>query len=521
MRRSLRGMQPEPEWKLATDSIPDWLRHRAVTSPERLAILAGAERWAFAGLDQRVSRIARRLAGLGVLPGDRVATLMRNSHHAVEVIHAVGRVGAVLVPLNYRLTASEIAWQLADVQARLLVSDAHTDALAGDAARSLPELPRATIAGESPGAYPLRGAPELNPPLRERIALDEPHSIIYTSGTTGQPKGVLLSYGNHWWSAIGSVLNLGTHQDDRWLACLPLFHVGGLAILTRSLIYGIPAIVHESFDPAAVNRSIDEDGVTIISVVSTMLRRMLDARGERPYPPTLRCVLLGGGAAPLDLLDTCARRAIPVVQTYGLTETASQIATLAPRDAHRKLGSAGKPLFPNEVRVDRDGTPASPGERGEILVRGPVVTLGYAGRTEATTPPLQNGWLHTGDLGYLDQEGYLYVLARRDDLIITGGENVYPAEVEAALLALPGIEDAGVIGVPDTEWGQAVVAAVRLMSGITRTEEQIRSACRERLAGYKVPVRVRFIEVLPRNATGKLSRRALRCWWLESGSPGQ
>ncbi len=515
----MRGMQPEPEKVLATDPMPDWLRHRAATTPDRLAILAGDERWTFVEFDQRVTRTARRLAGLGVRPDDRVATLLRNSHHAVEIIHAVGRVGAVLVPLNFRLTAREIAWQLTDVQPRLLVSDAYTAALAGEAARSLPELPRATISGESPGVSQLSREPELDVPLRERVALDDPHSIIYTSGTTGQPKGVLLSYGNHWWSAIGSALNLGTHQDDRWLACLPLFHVGGLAILMRSLIYGIPAIIHESFDPVAVNRSIDEDGVTIISVVSTMLRRMLDARGRRPYPSALRCVLLGGGPAPRDLLETCARQAIPVVQTYGLTETASQVATLSPEAALCKLGSAGKPLFPNEVRIDRDGSVPPTNEPGEILVRGPVVAAGYTERPEATAYAFRDGWLHTGDLGYLDQDGYLYVLDRRDDLIITGGENVYPAEVEAALLALPGVEDAGVIGVPDTEWGQAVVAAVRLTSGVTLTEEQIRTACRARLAGYKVPVRFRFIDALPRNAGGKLSRRALRSWWLESDAP--
>jgi O-succinylbenzoic acid--CoA ligase len=496
--------------------MPDWLRHRTASTPDRLAIIAGSEHWTFAELDRRVSRTARQLAGLGVRPADRVATLLRNSHHAVEIIQAVSRLGAVLVPLNYRLSAGELAWQLADVQPRLLVIDGHTAAVAGESATSLSGLPCVTVA-DAPSAAPLSGAPELDAPLREHIALDELHSIIYTSGTTGEPKGVLLSYGNHWWSAIGSALNLGTHQDDRWLACLPLFHVGGLAILLRSLIYGIPAIIHASFDPAAVNRSIDEDGVTIISVVSTMLRRMLAARGERPSSQVLRCVLLGGGPAPRDLLDACAQRAIPVVQTYGLTETASQVATLAPEDAFRKLGSAGKPLFPNEVRIERDGLTAQSDTLGEILVRGPIVTAGYAGRPAATARALRDGWLHTGDLGYLDSDGYLYVLDRRDDLIITGGENVYPAEVEAVLLAQPGVEDAGVIGVPNVEWGQAVVAAVRLANGVTLTEAQIRTACRERLAGYKVPVRIRFMDTLPRNAAGKLSRRALQSWWRETG----
>jgi O-succinylbenzoic acid--CoA ligase len=208
---------------------------------------------------------------------------------------------------------------------------------------------------------------------------------------------------------------------------LPLFHVGGLAILVRSAIYGIPALVHQSFDPAAANRAIDQDGVTIVSVVSAMLQRMLDERGDRPHPPALRCVLLGGGPAPRSLLEACVWRGVPVVQTYGLTEAASQVATLAPADALRKLGSAGQPLLPNELRIEREGASASAGQVGEILMRGPTVMCGYANRPEETARALQDGWLHTGDLGYLDDEGYLYVVSRRSDLIITGGENVYPA----------------------------------------------------------------------------------------------
>jgi O-succinylbenzoic acid--CoA ligase len=259
-----------------------------------------------------------------------------------------------------------------------------------------------------------------------------------------------------------------------------------------------------------VNRAIDEDGVTIISVVAAMLARMLDERGAQPYPPTLRTVLLGGGPAPRPLLEACAARGVPVVQTYGLTEAASQVATLAPGDALRKLGSAGKPLLPTQLRVVGPDGDRAPGEVGEIVVRGPTVTPGYLARPHATARARRGGWLYTGDLGYLDAEGYLYVVDRRDDLIISGGENIYPAEVEAVLLAHSAVMEAGVIGVADARWGQVVCAFVRLRPDSALAADELIAFCRERLARYKVPATIRFVETLPRNAAGKLLRRALR-----------
>ncbi|MDQ2807743.1 MAG: o-succinylbenzoate--CoA ligase, partial [Chloroflexota bacterium] len=342
------------------------------------------------------------------------------------------------------------------------------------------------------------------------IDLDALQAILYTSGTTGQPKGAMLTYGNAWWSAVGSALNLGTHRDDRWLVCLPLFHVGGLSILWRSVIYGVPAIIHDGFDAVAVNAAIDAEGVTVVSLVSVMLARMLDARGGRPYPATLRAVLVGGGPVPQPLLERCAALGVPVVQTYGLTETASQAATLAPADALRKLGSAGKPLLPTQIRIAGPDGDAAAGIVGEILVQGPTVTPGYWGRPDATDRALRDGWLHTGDLGYRDSEGYLYVVDRRDDLIISGGENVYPAEVEAVLGAHPAVREAGVVGAPDTRWGQVAHAAVVLRSGQAATADELRAWCRSQLAGYKVPAVILFMDELPRNAAGKLLRRALR-----------
>jgi O-succinylbenzoic acid--CoA ligase len=320
----------------------------------------------------------------------------------------------------------------------------------------------------------------------------------------------MLTYGNHLWSANASALNLGLRPDDRWLACLPLFHVGGLSILLRSVIYGTTAVVHTGFDAARVNAAIDDEGITLVSVVANMLQRMLDAHGDRPFPASLRCVLLGGGPAPEPLLRRCAAIGVPVVQTYGLTETASQVVTLAPDDALRKLGSAGKPLYGAELRiVAENGAECPAGEAGEIAVRGPNVTPGYLNRPEETAAALRDGWLHTGDHGYLDEEGYLYVLDRRDDLIVSGGENVYPAEVEAALQSHPDVLEAGVYGVEDEKWGRVPVAVVVLRAGARVDEPALLACCRERLAGYKLPRRIEFADALPRNVAGKLLRNRL------------
>jgi O-succinylbenzoic acid--CoA ligase len=483
-------------------SLPNWLAHRAAVLPEQPALLAAGKRWTFATLDRWASAMARALLARGVAPGDRVALLLRNRPEFVALAHAAPRAGVTLVLLNTRLAAPELAWQIADSGARLLIYDADTAALA-----ELALKPGARAgAAQAVDVASLRDSIDFTADLRGSIALSDTYTLIYTSGTTGRPKGALLSYGNYWWSAVGSALNLGSHTNDRWLTVLPLFHVGGLSILARAAIYGIPAVVHSAFDPAAVNRAIEEDGITIISVVSTMLQRMLDERGDRPYPAALRCVLLGGGPAPQPLLEACAARGVPVVQTYGLTESASQVATLAPADALRKLGSAGQPLLPTQLRIAAAGA----GEVGEILVRGPTVMQGYINRPEETAQALHDGWLHTGDLGYLDKEGYLYVVSRRHDLIISGGENIYPTEVESALMAHPAVEEAAVVGVLDAHWGQAPAAVVKLRGAMAASEAELIDFCRERLAAYKVPKLVRFAAALPRNAAGKLLRDEIR-----------
>lgn len=486
----------------SSDLVRDWLRARASTTPERLGVLAGGREISFAELDARADAVARGLVARGVREHDRLAMLLPNGVRFVELIHAAPRVGAIIVPLNTRLSRDELTWQLRDCSAALLVFDDATS----DAACAVAEAAGVPAVG----AGELAQSVERDAALRYEHDLDDVHSIIYTSGTTGTPKGAMLTFGNHAASAAASAANLGVRDDDRLLASLPMFHVGGLAVVLRGVLYGNAVVVQESFDPSRVNAAIDGDGVTTISVVANMLRRMLDERGDAPYPATLRTVLLGGGPAPRDLLEECARRELPVLQTYGLTEAASQVATLAPGDALRKLGSAGRPLPGTSIRIEDDGRACAAGAPGEILVSGPTVSPGYWQRPVETAAAFRDGWLWTGDFGSIDDEGYLYVLDRRDDLIVSGGENVYPAEVESVLQSHPDVAEAAVYGVDDARWGAAPTAAVVLRDGAAISSGELIAWCRERLARYKVPATVSFVEALPRNATGKLQRRLLR-----------
>jgi O-succinylbenzoic acid--CoA ligase len=473
------------------DELNDWIADRAAHIPDRIALVAENHSWSFADLDRDISRLARQLASSGVRSGDRVATILNNSAYAAILPHALLRLAATLVPLNVRLSESEIAWMISDVTPRVVIVEERTRSLAAQS--HVRPIDIVQLTSVEPKDHSLRTTHHP----------DHVAAIIYTSGTTGKPKGAMLTVANFLWSAIGSALNLRVLETDRWIACLPLFHVGGLSIAFRSAVYGTTIVVHDGFDAAAVNAEIDR-GATMVSVVSVMLQRLLDERGNKAVPPTFRCALLGGGPAPSSLVDRCERICLPVATTYGLTETCSQAATLSPEHVKKKPGSSGQALHPNEIRID----PRESNE-GEILVRGPIVMAGYFNNPDATATALSGGWLHTGDIGRIDEEGFLYVLDRRDDLIVTGGENVYPAEVESALIAHPSVVEAGVIGVDDPTWGKRVVAIIR--TGAEISQKDLDAHCRSMLAGYKVPREYRIVtEPLPRTASGKIRRALLR-----------
>lgn len=491
--------------------LPDWLARRAVGEANMVAVEADDVSITYSALAERALHLGGELIRLGVHKGDRVGVYVTRGLEFAVVVHALMQIEAVLVPLNRRLSAPELAWQLNDADAHVLLCD--EEALSPASAvrdRSL-ELDL-KVSLYTVGDLERRNQAGANlAPNRTHIDMNAVHAVIYTSGTTGYPKGVMITYGNHWWGATGSALQLGVQAGDRWLSPMPLFHVGGLAVLMRSLIYGTAAVLLSKFDPIRMNNAIDHGDIDLVSLAPTMLSQMLHRRST-PYPVRLRTILLGGSSAPLPLLERCLALRVPVAQSYGLTEANSQVATLEARDALRKFGSSGRPLLPTEVEIRVDGMPVPAGVEGEIVVRGPSVTPGYLNRPDATARALAGGWLHTGDVGRLDEEGYLYVLDRRNDLIVSGAENIYPAEVESVLLSYDSVVDACVVGRPDETWGQVPVAYLVTQGGMEPDRASLTQYCRERLARYKVPKEIHYVKELPRNAAGKVLRRSVREW---------
>ncbi len=475
--------------------LPNWLKKRAQLSPHRTAIIYEEKQYTFLDLYELSLQFSRKLHTKGVRSGDKIGLLLNTSLEMVVAIHASMQLGAQLVLFNSKLTAQELKWQFEDSQLDWLITEEYFRDIVGN--KYLPLfIEQLALIEENKNFAEV-----------EEFDLNEIATIMYTSGTSGYPKAVMQTYGNHWWSAVGSMLNLGLRENDRWLCTMPLFHISGLSIMLRSVIYGMTVILHKQFNEDLVNDHICRYEVTIMSVVTAMLNRMLARLGDNYYPSTLRCLLLGGGPAPLSILESCKQKGIPVYQTYGMTETSSQIVTLSPEYSIEKLGSAGKALFPSQLKIMTDSREADIREIGEILVKGPNVTAGYVNRPEETSEVIQDGWLKTGDIGYLDEDGFLYVVDRRSDLIISGGENVYPAEVEAALMRHPSVFEAGVTGVEDPKWGQVPVAFV-VLDGVVEKDE-ILNHCRHHLAAYKVPKEIYFVNELPRNSSNKLLRRHL------------
>jgi len=442
--------------------VEGWLERAARARPGHAALESGGARITYAELRAAARAGARALARRGVGRGQEVAIAMAPGAGFATAVHACLLAGAVAVPVDPRL------------------SQAERRRVAAGAALVLEEPLSDTPPGEEPLAV---------------HDLDAVAVVIHTSGTTALPRPVRLTYGNLLWSALGSAVALATGPQERWLCALPLSHVGGLSILIRSAIHASTAVLHERFDTERVVHALRGERITTVSLVATTLARLLEA-GLRE-PPTLRCALTGGGPVPAALLTRAREAGVPVSQTYGLTEACSQVSTVPIRAADRSEGGArgaGPPLFCTRVRIDTDG---------EILVAGPTVAPAAASATD--------GWLHTGDLGLLDERGSLRVTGRRAETIVSGGENVAPAEVEAALEEHPGVLESAVVGRADPEWGEAVTAIVVASPGARLDEAQLRAHCAARLARYKVPKQVVLtVEPLPRTPSGKLLRRELR-----------
>lgn len=498
--------------------VTDYLQKRADMTPGRVALectLSGRS-ITYAEWNAQANQVGNWLRDLGVRAGDRVAVYAGNSVEYLDVWMACGKIGAVLQNLNWRLAVDELEGLLRDAGPRVLIYSA---AFAEQVNRLRTRLPDVWhwVAFDAPaGPDDLTFADAYDYPAalnsRPDLTMDSPWVICYTGGTTGLPKGAILTHGNMTWNSVNTVMSWGLDSQDCAILNSPLFHTGALNVFTLPLIHvGGKSIVCESFDVAQVFDLIEQRDVTLFFGVPTMFTLMQQHPGwETADFSRLKIVISGGAPCPMPVFERFWARGVDFKTGYGLTEAGPNTFVLPPEDVRRKPGAVGKPLFHIDVKaVDADGYECPPGVAGELIIRGPHVTPGYWNNPEATAQAIVDGWLHTGDLAIRDDEGYYTIVGRLKDMIISGGENIYPAEVESVMHAHPAVAEAALIGVPDDTWGEVGRAIVVVTAGHTLSEGDLLAFVRDRLARYKVPKSVVFVEALPKTGPGKIDRQQL------------
>ena len=511
------GGVPAPLPKIG---MGQWFTERALRDGKRKALTFEGETWTYADMLVRIDKMAGALLAGGVQVGTRVGYLGFNHPMFFVTLFACSKIGAIFVPLNFRLAGPEFEYIINDAGVHtLIVDNDHIPVI--EALREKLHCSRYLCAhGASADASRW---PEATHAMAEALSVREAHQphqdevaiIMYTSGTTGRPKGAMLTVGNFWWNHVSELVMLDIRPDDVLLTFAPIFHIGALNVLTlTTFLKGAHIVLHRSFDPGQALRDIARYQVTTIFVVPAMLL-FISQHPDFASADTssVRFIMCGGAPCPEPLLQIMDQRGILVQQGYGLTETAAMATALSSEWAVSKIGSVGvSPLLTDVRIVAGDGRVVTqPQERGEVCVRGMNVTRGYWNQPEATRQAISDDhWFRTGDVGYFDEQGFYYICDRVKDMIITGGENVYPAEVESVLYGHPAVAEVAVVGAPDPQWGEAVVAVVALKPGSTLTLEDIRDFTSERLARYKVPKQLRIVEALPRNPTGKILKYKLR-----------
>lgn len=486
--------------------IPDLVATSARLLPDRVCVTDGAKRLTFSEVSTRADRLVSNLRSRGVARGDRVALLAKNQTEYLEIQVGCQRHGCILVPLNFRLTVPELQYIIDDSQSKLLIAG--------------PEFIEQAVSLEGIDTWLLTDEHYLSdleaaPPAESRpISGDATFALQYTSGTTGFPKGAMISNRAHWARVVAYSQEMRVETDSVFLQPLPLFHIA--TIMTHAVAYcGGRNILVKEFDAQTIFGLMERERVTHLLAVPTMLQMLCDAADTKELPNLQRLFYGAAPAAP-----SLLRRAMNLwpeaafAQFYGATE-AGMVTMLRPEDhdlaAVERLSSAGKQATGCWTEIlDDVGHPVGPGAVGEIVARGPSVMDGYWNNDDATREAIRGGWLHMGDLGYFDAEGYVHVVDRKNDMIVSGGENVYPTEVENVIYSLGGVQEVAVVGVPHPTWGEQVQAAVNVQSGAYLSEDLIRAHCRELLAGYKVPKRIHIMDELPKNATGKILRRSVR-----------
>jgi fatty-acyl-CoA synthase len=508
--RVVKQTQPDLNWFAV-------LTHHARRTPEKPLTVFGSETVTYGDMVERAAAVAGGLHQRGVGAGDVVGLLSYNCTEFLETIFAANYLGAIAMPINWRLAAPEVRYILEHSEARGLVCDEALVDLANDATKGMEAaLVRVSIAGRVDGWTPLaelRAATDVPP--RAPAGDDDVHRLMYTSGTTGRPKGVMITHGNLAWKNLAHIVEFGFTSADLGLACGPLYHVGALDLTTTSLIAaGATTIIHRVFEAADVVDEIERSRVTTVWLAPAMVNAIMALPDiEQRDLSSVRLVINGGEKMPIPLIERL-QRTFPsawFADAYGLTETVSGDTFLDRDSIVTKVGSVGRPCLYLELDIwDEEGRALPAGERGEVVLRGPKVFKGYWRDPEATEAAFAGGWFHTGDIGVRDDDGYLYIVDRLKDMISSGGENIAGSEVERVLYEHDAVLEAAVVGRPDERWGEVPVAFVALRPDATATTDDLVEHCRGRLARFKVPKDVVFVDALPRNPSGKVLKRELR-----------
>jgi fatty-acyl-CoA synthase len=492
----------------------DWLRRWAGYRPDALALRDHGRgyAWHYGEAERRATALAAHLqGGLGVQRGDRVAVLAQNRAETVFLYFACVKLGAVLVPLNFRLTARELDQLIGDCEPRVLFTGEDEAAVAAElasAARIPQRLPLAEltplIAGPATGGQPT---------VDRAGRLDDPVMILYTAGTTGTPKGAVITHGMVLWNAINTSLRLELTGRDHTQGYAPFFHTGGWHVLLTPFLHnGASTTLLDRFDPELIIQLMQREQATLLFGVPTMMRMLSEAPGFAAADlSACRYAIVGGAPMPIPLIERWHAKGVLIRQGYGLTEVGPNCFSLDEAHAVSRAGSIGLPNFYLEARVvAADGRDCPDGESGELWLRGPVVTPGYWGKPEETAAAISDGWFRTGDVVQRDAEGFFWVVDRKKNMFISGGENVYPAEVEQVLVTHPAVKEAAVIGVPDARWGEVGKAFLVIGEGATAPDgDALRAFCRDKLASYKIPKHVHILPALPVNQAGKIDRLQL------------
>ena len=499
-------------------NVGNWVTKWAFLMPDKAALIFEGEIFTYKRLNERINQTAHKLKGMGIGKGNRVGVLMYNTHELVEIFFALGKIGAILVPLNTRFVSTEIEYIIRDSRLDVLIFGQPFVGVLEPLIGILPiKEGHYMCLGEAPAwakkyEDEMAQQPVSEPIVDEPIGGEDAVIIMYTSGTTGTPKGAILSHRKTFFNSLNANIYYGLTPSDIMLAPRPMFHSGGLLVeLCPTIHKGGTVIMKGRFSPEDILTTIEKYKVTVLEVAATVLRFILEDCDISKYDlRSLRVCYTGGERVPSALLEDYAKRGIIISQIYGQTET-STLTWLSMEDAVRKRGSIGKPVFHGDVRiVGNDGHQVGPGEIGEIVVSGCITMNGYWEKPELTEDTIVDGWLHTGDLATIDDEGFMYIVDRKKDMFITGGENVYPAEIEKVLLENRKVLNVGVCGIPDEKWGEVGMASIILKDGESMKEAEAIAICDGKLARYKIPKVIRFVDELPMTAAHKIMRKKLR-----------